>query len=358
MAISYPIALPASPTSRAITWRKRSAVASAVSPFTYQAQSYAWAGQAWAADVVLPPMTRANAETWIAALSSLNGAEGSFLLGDRANLLPRGVGLSAAVISTSPAINNGGFETAGGGGADVFANWTEFIGGTCTLTRDTTIFFSGGASLKAVMDNAGSVVAVQQFGVLSAGKRYRMTFYAKATGTGSVRVSTAGGATVYYSTGTLTSSWVSQTVDFTAVDGTIELDAIGNLATIWIDACLIQPLDTYGGLVNGASQTGYDLVTDGWQASQTGIMLAGDWLQLGTGNTSRLYKVMADANSDASGNATLTLWPKLRSSPADNDAITVSSPKGRFMLAQDIDWSIDEAHIYGLNFSAVEDMRP
>lgn len=112
-------------------------------------------------------------------------------------------------------------------------------------------------------------------------------------------------------------------------------------------------------LVNGGSQTGYDLITDGWTAGQTAIMAAGDWIQLGSGSTSRLYKVISDVNSDGGGNATLTLWPKLRNSPSNNDAITVSSPRGRFMLADNLtDWSIDVASIYGISFRAVEDLRP
>jgi len=110
-------------------------------------------------------------------------------------------------------------------------------------------------------------------------------------------------------------------------------------------------------LVNGGSQTGYDLVTDGWTHGITGIMKAGDWMQLGTGATARLYKVMKDANSDGSGNATLTLWPRLRSSPADNDPLTVSAAKGLFMLAADVEWSIDYARVYGLSFKAIEDLR-
>jgi hypothetical protein len=207
MPVTYPITLPASPSNRSIVLRKRSVVAVGVSPFGLIPQVQVSGGQQWAGTFTLPPMQRATAEPWLAALISLNGQEGSFLAGDTANTAPRGVG----------------------------------------------------------------------------------------TGTP---------------------------------------------------------------LVKGAGQTGYDLVTDGWTTSQTGILKAGDWLQLGTGTSSRLYKVMADANSNGSGEATLTLWPKLRSSPADNAAIVVNSPKGRFMLGEEFDWSIDEAKVYGLSFAIVEDLRP
>jgi len=108
-------------------------------------------------------------------------------------------------------------------------------------------------------------------------------------------------------------------------------------------------------LVNGAGQTGNELVTDGWTTSTTGILKAGDYIQLGTGATSRLYKVLDDVNSDGSGNATLTLWPDLRSAPADNAAITVSNTKTNFRLTSaQTGWDINEATIYGLTFGARE----
>ena len=110
-------------------------------------------------------------------------------------------------------------------------------------------------------------------------------------------------------------------------------------------------------LVNGASQTGNSLITDGWTVSVTGILKAGDYIQLGSGSTTRLYKVLNDADSDAGGNATFDIWPRLRVSPADNDLIITSAAKGLFALAGNImEWDIEGAMKYGISFTAIEDL--
>ena len=108
-------------------------------------------------------------------------------------------------------------------------------------------------------------------------------------------------------------------------------------------------------VVQGGSQTGTSLVTDGWTTSTTGILKAGDWIQLGSGSATRLHKVLDDVNSDGSGAATLNIWPALRSSPSDNATITVNSPKGIWRLASnEVNYSIDEASVYGITFACVE----
>lgn len=109
-------------------------------------------------------------------------------------------------------------------------------------------------------------------------------------------------------------------------------------------------------LVKGASQTGRTLITDGWTISTTGILKAGDWFQLGTGSSSRLHKVVQDADANGAGEATLEIWPRLRSSPADNAALTTAAPKGLFRLASNVRaWSLDVGQlISGFSFSAVE----
>lgn len=108
-------------------------------------------------------------------------------------------------------------------------------------------------------------------------------------------------------------------------------------------------------LVKGASQTGKTLLTDGWTSGVTGILKAGDWIQLGTGSSTHLHKVVADANSDGSGNATLEIWPRLRSSPGDNDAITKASCKGLWRLTiAGVGWTINDVRIGGIVVPCME----
>jgi hypothetical protein len=87
-------------------------------------------------------------------------------------------------------------------------------------------------------------------------------------------------------------------------------------------------------LVNGASQTGASLVTDGWSANVTGILKAGDVIKIAGLNL--VYDITADVNSNASGQATLSLSPPIFSgqSPADNAALTVTGVLFRACLSE------------------------
>jgi hypothetical protein len=105
-------------------------------------------------------------------------------------------------------------------------------------------------------------------------------------------------------------------------------------------------------LVNGGGQTGNTLITDGWTPSITGILLAGDYIQI----VNKLYKVLADANSDASGNCTLEIWPRLAVSPSDNESIITQSASGIFRLSENITpiYEANEERFYSVSFSAIE----
>lgn len=109
-------------------------------------------------------------------------------------------------------------------------------------------------------------------------------------------------------------------------------------------------------LVNGASQTGSTIDTDGWTASQTGILKAGDYFHFTNGSSGReMHMVVDDANSNGAGEATLTIEPPIRVSPADNAAITVTNAMCQFRLEKDeVEWSTRPPLISNITITAIE----
>ncbi len=107
-------------------------------------------------------------------------------------------------------------------------------------------------------------------------------------------------------------------------------------------------------LVKGANQTGHVLETDGWTTGVTGILKVGDFIQLGSGSGAKLHKVViADVNSDGSGNATLTIVPKIVTAPADNSAIVVTNPVGVFRMKENLlPAEIRPPNTHSIRFSA------
>ena len=97
------------------------------------------------------------------------------------------------------------------------------------------------------------------------------------------------------------------------------------------------PRGTAGGtpLVNGGSQTGSSMVTDGWAASET-VLRRGDYIAYDITGGRSLHILTADAASDGAGNATLPIAPPIRVSPADNEPIITSAPTCVMMFASNV----------------------
>ena len=107
-------------------------------------------------------------------------------------------------------------------------------------------------------------------------------------------------------------------------------------------------------LVNGGSQTGRTLAIDGASNSITGWAKAGDWMQLGTGSSTHLHKIVADANSNGSGQVSLEIWPALRSSPADNATVTMASTVGIWRLKDSFSWTLRDIQVGGISIDCEE----
>lgn len=116
-----------------------------------------------------------------------------------------------------------------------------------------------------------------------------------------------------------------------------------------------EPLGNAAGIiqVNGAQGTGGDTLNlKGFGSSVVGVLKEGDKIQVGN----RLYMVLNDANSTASGLATIDIFPKLRSAVADSDGVITSSPKGLFRLKNNRQrlMASNRDRIFTLSFQAVE----
>jgi len=76
-------------------------------------------------------------------------------------------------------------------------------------------------------------------------------------------------------------------------------------------------------VVNGGSQNGTLINLDGFASSQNGVLLQGDIIKF-TGDT-KVYMVLEDVNSNASGESTVNVLPALRQSPSDNAIVQLTA---------------------------------
>ena len=84
--------------------------------------------------------------------------------------------------------------------------------------------------------------------------------------------------------------------------------------------------------------------------TMTGTLKAGDYIQLGTGASSRLHQVLVDLTGDGS----LEIWPALRATYTDA-TVVYENAKGVFRLSSGVtSYSINNQSNYGISFEAVE----
>jgi hypothetical protein len=121
-----------------------------------------------------------------------------------------------------------------------------------------------------------------------------------------------------------------------------------------IPAAVIAPLGKLGGspVVNGGGIVGNSVSTRGWTPSITGVLKAGDFISFyGHG---KVYMVTADASSDGSGNATLTIEPPLLVSPADGAAVQTSPSFTVALASDDVQPQFESGDVVSLNLDFVE----
>ena len=120
----------------------------------------------------------------------------------------------------------------------------------------------------------------------------------------------------------------------------------GSVGTFLLgDPDYVTPRGTVSGTPTLSGTAGDSTVS----ITMTGTLLAGDYIQLGTGSAARLHQVLVDQ----SGSGNLEIWPDLRSTYS-GETVIYNSPKGVFRLGNSTtSWSIDNASFYGISFAAI-----
>jgi hypothetical protein len=142
---------------------------------------------------------------------------------------------------------NGSFETAGGGGADVFANWTENAG-SGSIQRDLATVYPvlGGAASCRLIGGVSQDTWVSQNIAVTAGQVYAFSFKYFMTGNpnymrASILNATAGGTVIHSveQTAQLLNLWSAYSIFVTIPAGcasaTVRFDAPPSTVNIYID---------------------------------------------------------------------------------------------------------------------------
>lgn len=102
--ISYPITIPLTATTResAISLIASTVIGVSQSPYTNATQVYDHDTDAWQLRVSINPLTRAEAQPWVAFLAALRGRRGTFMFGPAIFRDPLGTGNGIPVLTGAP----------------------------------------------------------------------------------------------------------------------------------------------------------------------------------------------------------------------------------------------------------------
>lgn len=333
--ITYPVQLP-SPNPAAVEWHGTGATGFTMSPWTAQQQVADWCGEFWSAKVTLPQMTRAQAEIWIATLLALKGRYGTFCLGDVAGAAPRGSGGASSV------------QVAGlvSGSRVIFTNgWPYSTSGV--LKAGDYIQIGAGINATQIVSTGGSLPTflIYDAGISTHAQSYITSCWIANIGTKNVKLSDSLGGVVTVAPGQTIFALVQSTGDgSTHIDLGFVTPNAGDGANFIAWNPSINRLGIDENLIPSGNQQFV-----GFQA------YGGATVTLTQGINQRLYKCLADVNSDANGCAEIQVFPRVRDTTSFWLPITLNNTQGIFRLTKnDNPWLIDTAMHYGLAFECME----
>ena len=361
------VAVPAKPGLRSFEPTINDAIAVVDSPFTGQQQTQAWAGaDRLAAMMVLPPLSPAQADDWIAFLMECRGMQNAFLIGDPMKTAPRGsvAGNSAPVVDMAPVATNFLQQSQAFSGAPWVANQLA------TETDNTVAAPDGSMTagfLQAIASPTDAYLAQVVRGL--GGLTVTFSVYMRVPSSSPshpVKIQINDGVTDSVTSCSLTTTWQRFSVTHTVPafsDVTVYIggggsvtDANEGLNVAWAQLESGSVAGTYintdGNPAPRANFAGSQVLsTRGWHPNGFGLLVPGDNLQIGY----RLHKVLDRVNSDSNGRAVLSIWPSLREVPTDGQQVILNNPKGLFRLAKNQrGWASEYTRVTSISFPVTE----
>jgi hypothetical protein len=333
--VSYPITLPSSPKPSITILSGEGATESSESPYNGDEQIQHYPAERLTAEINYPPMLLAEAEDLLGTLLALYGSFGTFYLGSYVGRSPRGPAGGTPVVSGAGQTGRQLF-TSGWTPSTLplkLGDWLQYGAGyratriqTTGGTDQTKYYFDIGLSTNAVkyrcalrLKNRGAatVVVINNLGLsqaIASGAEAAVEMIGTGNGTGDTQIN-------------LRTTNVGDAMDVIAWDPVIQHYGI-NENLIPSDKLDFSGWSNYLGAVVTLTQN----------------------------FTQRLQKVVYPAPvADADGKAIVHLFPGLRESPIDGEALVLVNTAGVWRLEDDVTtWTIDQAIQYGLKFKARE----
>ena len=91
------------------------------------------------------------------------------------------------------------------------------------------------------------------------------------------------------------------------------------------------------------------------QNSITNIFRSGDYIQIGSSATAKLYMIVDDTSSNSSGVVSVNIEPKIKTAGSAGASVVHASASGVFRMdAEELGWNADHISNYGITFSCTE----
>ncbi len=380
---TYPLDFPTTIKPSRVGYGQRNEVGVVPSAFSHASQAHDWLGRKWEIGLTFrPPKRDADGSAFEAFFGRMQGRSKTCLWGPDSAFTPKGTAAGTPLVQyrNNLLVHADDIEEA---------EWTQTGTGSVTSNRSDPAGGTTGQSPDDTDTDAGEANWKQTIAIDADSESYSASLYLLEgdAAAPTLRLALQGGGDQFLAT---TLTWATETASGAGVledvgGGFFRLSISGtnnggNTSATWqlfpagitgteignlrlYLPTLVRAANPENGVTSGAvavaalAPSAGDTVffSDGWTPGDQ-VLNKGDFFQLGTESTARLYQITRDITADAFGNARLEFWPGLRDVPADNAAIITSDPRGVFRIMDDpvqFDWLQAQLNGFAVNLGEV-----